>query len=102
MKKSSHLVAKVFFVIFLSHLLLHQWRHRMNQLPAIAEVGQDLKLSKEKKAYMSGLDKHQRSEGHTMNLNQDVVLCLCQLHHSQKSSPGLGQILGHLDANIYF
>ena len=36
----------------------------------------------------------------TTNLNQDVILCLCQLHHSQKSWSSLGQILGDLEQNI--
>ena len=51
----------------------------MNQLPAVAEVRQDLKLRR-------GADDLSTSENMiTMNLNQDVILCLCQLHHSQKS-----------------
>ena len=69
----------------------------MNQLPAVAEVRQDLKLRR-------GADDLSTSEKEgdmiTMNLNQDVILCLCQLHHSQKSRSSLGQILGDLEQNI--
>ena len=36
-----------------------------------------------------------------MNLNQDVVLRLCQLHHTKQSGACLCQILSHLHQQIF-